>query len=230
MRIRGAWLVAIGLVVAVAAASLLVASRAGAGADRCVNFREAARERSALVTGSGHDVLVIGDSYSVGLGVGAAESWPTRLPGRVHVDGFSGSGFTREASSCGDLSYGARATRSPAGEAGLVVVQGGLNDVDQTEAELVAGFERLLTALHDQGGDRRVLVVGPPSAPDRAHVVPGVDAVLAHLTERYDVGYLSMLDAELPYLDDGLHLTTDGHRQFGDLVAAALSTARAPGR
>lgn len=217
---------AVGLTVAVVTAGLLVTTRAGADSDRCTDLRLAARERAALVTGTGDEVLVIGDSYSVGLGVRASESWPTRLPGRVHVDGFSGSGFTREASPCGDLSYGARATRGLAGEPGLVVVQGGLNDVDQTEAELVAGFERLLTAL----GDRRVLVVGPPSAPDRAHVVPEVDAVLARLTEQYDVGYLSMLDADLPYLDDGLHLTTDGHRQFGDLVAAALSTARAPGR
>lgn len=220
---------AVGLTVAVVTAGLLVMARAGADTDRCTDLRTAARERAELATGTGGDVLVIGDSYSVGLGVRASESWPTRLPGRVHVDGFSGSGFTRDASRCGDLSYGARATRGLPGEPGLVVVQGGLNDVDQTEAELVAGFERLLTALHDQGGDRRVLVVGPPSAPDRAHVVPEVDAALARLTEQYGVGYLSMLDADLPYLDDGLHLTTDGHRQFGDLVAAALSTARAPG-
>ena len=45
--------------------------------------------------------------------------------------------------------------------------------------------------------------------------------------ERYGVGYLSMLDADLPYLDDGLHLTAAGHRQFGDRVAAALSAGAA---
>jgi len=227
VRIRGAWFVAAGLVVAVVTAGLLVMARAGADTDRCTDRRTAARERAQLVTGSGDAVLVIGDSYSVGLGVGADRSWPTRLPGRVQVDGFSGSGFTRDASPCGDLSYGARAARGLPGEPGLVVVQGGLNDVDQSEAELVAGFERLLTAFRDQGGERRVLVVGPVSAPDRAHVVPEVDAVLARLSEDYGVAYLSMLDADLPYLDDGLHLTPEGHQEFGDLVAAALSAGAA---
>ena len=74
---------------------------------------------------------------------------------------------------------------------------------------------------------RRVLVVGPAPAPDRARAVPRVDALLARLSERYGVGYLSMLDQDLPYLEDGLHLTPEGHREFGDRVAAALSGAAA---
>jgi lysophospholipase L1-like esterase len=35
---------------------------------------------------------------------------------------------------------------------------------------------------------------------------------------------------DLSYLDDGLHLTGAGHEEFGDRVAAALSTARRAGR
>jgi acyl-CoA thioesterase I len=224
VRIRGAWLVTVGLVIAIAATILLVTSRAGAGTDRCTSFREAARERAALVTGTGDDVLVIGDSYSVGLGVGAAQSWPTRLAGRVHVDGFSGSGFSRGASPCGAVSYADRAHRGLAHDLPLVVVEGGLNDVNQPVAAVAAGFERLMTAL----AGRRVLVVGPAPAPNRADAVPAVDAVLARLAADHGVGYLSMADADLPYLDDGLHLTPEGHRAFGDRVAAALSTARQP--
>jgi len=223
VRIRGAWFVAVGLTAAVTTAGLLVDTRAGADTDRCAGFRAAARERAELVTGTGDQVLVIGDSYSVGLGVRAWESWPTRLPGRVVVDGFSGSGFSREASSCGDVSYGARVARAapdwPRLVPGLVVVEGGLNDVDQPRRAVVAGFERLMAEV----GGARVLVVGPAPAPDRAGAVPAVDALLARLAGEHGVGYLSMLDADLAYLDDGLHLTPAGHREFGDLVAAALS-------
>ena len=219
MRIRGAWFVAVGLTVAVATAGLLVVTRAGADTDRCSDFRTAARERAALVTGSGSDLLVIGDSYSVGLGVRATQSWPTRLPGRVHVDGFSGSGFSRGASACGDLSYGARASRSLSDEPGPVVVEGGLNDFNQPWSAIRDGFGRLMTEL----AGRQVLVVGPVPAPDRAAAVPAVDALLARLSKRYGVGYLSMLDADLSYLADGLHLTADGHREFGDRVADALT-------
>ncbi|WP_188111387.1 SGNH/GDSL hydrolase family protein [Nocardioides antri] len=225
MRIRGAWFVAVGVVVAVVATALLLVTRAGADTDRCTRFRDAADDRAGLVTGVGADLLVIGDSYSVGLGVGAAESWPTRLPGRVRVGGFSGSGFSRGASPCGDVSYAARAARDLP-ESEIVVVEGGLNDFDQPAAAVEDGFERLLARLDD----RRVLVVGPAPAPERAAAVPAVDALLADLAREHGVGYLSMAEADLPYLDDGLHLTVEGHRQFGDLVAGALSTARQPGR
>ncbi|MEZ0578122.1 SGNH/GDSL hydrolase family protein [Nocardioides sp. MH1] len=226
MRTRGAWLAAVGLVAVVAAAGLFVTVRAGADTDRCTGFRQAAAARSALVTGTGRDVLVIGDSYSVGLGTSAADSWPTRLPGRVHVAGFSGSGFGAHSSECGAVSYADRAPRALARDPGLVVVEGGLNDFDQSRAAIRAGFADLLADL----GHRRVLVVGPPPAPQRAGAVPAVDAELARLSRRYGVGYLSMQHADLSYLDDGLHLTAEGHRQFGDLVAAALSTATRPGR
>ncbi|WP_322937836.1 SGNH/GDSL hydrolase family protein [Nocardioides bizhenqiangii] len=223
MRIRGAWLVAVGLTVAVATTGLLVMTHAGADTDRCTEFRAAARERAELVTGTGDDVLVIGDSYSVGLGVRAAESWPTRLAGRVEVDGFSGSGFSRDASSCGYLSYAVRAARSLPDEPGLVVVEGGLNDVDQPRQAIREGFAALVSALRG----RQVLVVGPAPAPDRAAAVPAVDRLLARLSEEHGVGYLSMLDTDLHYLPDGLHLTADGHREFGDRVAAALSAGAA---
>jgi len=223
VRIRGAWFVAVGLTVAVATAGLLVVARAGADTDRCAGFRVAAGERGELVSGSGREVLVIGDSYSVGLGVTAQQSWPTRLPGRVHVDGFSGSGFSRDASRCGDVSYGARAARLLPDAPGLVVVEGGLNDVNQPRRAIREGFAALMTEL----AGRHVLVVGPVPAPDRAVAVPAVDAQLARLSKRYGVGYLSMLDAELPYLDDGLHLTAAGHREFGDRVTAAVSAGAA---
>ncbi|PWN01295.1 hypothetical protein DJ010_19225 [Nocardioides silvaticus] len=217
MRIRGAWLVAVGLTVAVVSAGLLVMTHAGADTDRCAGFRAAARERAELVTGSGSDVLVIGDSYSVGLGAHAWLSWPTRLDGRVQVEGFSGSGFSEGASPCGAVAY---ADRAPAARAyDLVVVEGGLNDVDQPRSAVRRGFERLMDRLaHD-----RVLVVGPASAPARAGGAVAVDAQLARLSERYGVAYLSMLDADLSYLEDDLHLTPEGHRLFGDRVAEALS-------
>ncbi len=225
MHIRGAWFVAVGLVAVVAAAGLFVTVRAGADLSRCAGFRSAAAARADLVTGSGRDVLVIGDSYSVGLGTSAAGSWPTRLPGRVRVDGFSGSGFTAGASECGAVSYADRAPRALTPRSRLVVVEGGLNDFDQGRGAIAAGFRRLMAEL----GHRRVLVVGPAPAPERAAAAPAIDRELARLSGQYGIGYLSMLDTDLPYLDDGLHLTASGHDEFGDRVAAALSTASAAG-
>lgn len=211
-----------GLVAVLAAASIAVlAGRAGAD-DACARFTRSAEERRELVTGAGADVLVIGDSYSVGLGVKPAESWPTRLPGRVRVDGFSGSGFSYAASGCPGVDFATRARTAVRDDSRLVVVQGGLNDFDQPVAEIESGFDRLMKEI----GDRRVLVVGPPAAPERADAVPMVDAVLARLAEEYGAAYLPMRDLDLPYLPDQLHLTPEGHARFGDVVAEAVADLR----
>jgi acyl-CoA thioesterase-1 len=144
----------------------------------------------------------------------------------VRVEGFSGSGFSKGASECGAVSYADRAPRALAYDARIVVVEGGLNDVDQPRAAIWRGFARLIAEL----GHRHVLIVGPAPAPERAAAVPAVDRELSRLSLRYGVGYLSMLDADLPYLADGLHLTASGHDVFGDRVAVALSTARRASR
>ncbi len=195
------------------------ADRAEAAA-RCERAAVRAEERRSLDTGRGADVVVIGDSYAVGAGSKPALSWPRRLPGRVHVDGFSGSGFSEEASPCGAVSYADRAPTVLAGHPGaVVVVQGGLNDHRQGDAAIERGFARLVQALagHD------VVVVGPPPAPDRILGVARVDALLSRLTSAAGVPYVSMLRADLDYLPDGLHPTPLGHREFGDLVAPAVA-------
>jgi acyl-CoA thioesterase-1 len=193
-----------------------VLARAGAGPDRCGARAERAAQRAELVTGAGPEVLVVGDSYSVGVGVGGGYSWPVRLPGRVRVDGFSGSGFSVGASACGDVSYANRAERSLRRTTDLVVVEGGLNDHDQPVADVEAGAERLL----DELGATPVLLVGPPVVPDRPRAaVEQVDAALARVAAERDVSYLSMLEADLSLLDDRLHPDRAGHRAFGDRVA-----------
>lgn len=216
-----------GLFVALAAAVaatllgvLVDVARAGDETSRCDRFAAASAARAAAVTGTGSDVLVIGDSYSAGLGLDRpAESWPSRLPGRVHVAGFSGSGFSAQASPCGRVSFAARAPEAlRTTTAPLVVVEGGLNDWDRPASEIRAGFDRLVAAV----GERRLVVVGPVAAPARAQRVPAVDALLAELSTTHGVAYVSTKDLELSYLDDRLHLTPAGHRAFGDAVAAAL--------
>lgn len=200
------------------------ADRAGADANRCHRFAADSVARAAQVTGTGERVVVIGDSWSAGLGLGRpAASWPSRLPGEVHVAGFSGSGFGAHASPCPDVSFADRAPAALRGGADLVVVEGGLNDYDRPDREIRTGFDRLMTALD---GDR-VVVVGPASAPSRAVAVPHVDDLLASLARWYGVPYIRTSGLTLDYLDDRLHLTPAGHDAFGDFVADRI--ARLPG-
>jgi acyl-CoA thioesterase-1 len=135
------------------------------------------------------------------------------------VAAFSGSGFSEHASPCGRVSFADRAPAALAHGADLVVVEGGLNDYDRSRAEIKAGFARvvrLAAAYH-------TVVVGPAMAPARAKRVPRVDRMLARFAEKYGVEYVSMVDLDLPYLPDRLHLQPAGHRTFGDAVAARIA-------
>jgi acyl-CoA thioesterase-1 len=203
-----------------------VAGRAGAGPARCQQHRVDSRDRAAIVTGEGERVLVIGDSWSVGLGQDdLVRSWAARLPGEVHVAGFSGSGFSARASGCGQVSFHDRAPTALGVRPGLVVVEGGLNDYDQPAAAIDRGFRDLMADLAGQ----RVVVVGPADAPARSGAVPRVDELLAALSEQYRVPYVRTTDLDLDYLDDRLHLTEGGHEEFGRAVAeriAAVSPRR----
>lgn len=191
---------------------------------RCETFAADSLARAQAVTGSGPDVLVLGDSWSVGLGLDAPErSWPRQLPGRVHVAGFSGSGFGAGASGCGArVSFGARAEAAvrtlPPGTP--VVVAGGLNDWDSTGAEITAGLDLVLAALEGHP----VTVVGPADAPARSAYVARVEALLEALCAERGVRFVPVSDLRLDYLPDLLHLTPDAHAAFGDAVAARLST------
>jgi acyl-CoA thioesterase-1 len=199
----------------------------GAGASRCERFAADSAARAGQVVGSGERVVVLGDSWAAGLGLAQpARSWPSRLEGRVHVAGFSGSGFSAQASPCSRVSFADRAAATVDG-ADVVVVEGGLNDWDHSDSEVRAGFTRLVRVLRDADVPR-VVVVGPASAPSRSARVPHVDALLADLSEQYGVDFVSTIDLELDYLDDQLHLTASGHRAFGDYVEHRIARLRDP--
>jgi acyl-CoA thioesterase-1 len=192
-------------------------------ARHCARFAETAAVRAAEDSGGGTPVVVIGDSYSVGLGLDRpARSWPARLEGRVHVAGFSGSGFSAGASGCGAVSFADRAADAVRGGTDLVVVEGGLNDFDQSDAAVTSGFGRLMRALEG----RRVVIVGPVLAPSRAGAVPRVDRLLERLAAEHGTAYIRTSGLDLDYLDDRLHLTEAGHREFGEYVAERIAAVQ----
>ena len=212
----GVFLVALAVVVSLAVAA---GHATGSNAGHCARVVAQSQARERIVTGHGRNVVVIGDSYSVGFGLrDQSASWPSQLPGRVHVYGVSGSGFSAGASPCAGVSYDAREPYALRRGADLVVVEGGLNDFDQPVSTVRAGFRALARELRGH----RVLVVGPPPAPARLSGARRVDAVLSQESARAGVRYLSMIDEHFRYLPDRLHLTPSGHHDFGQVVARSV--------
>lgn len=209
------------LVVLLAAVLTVWAADRAQSDDACAQFAAQSAERERLVIGAGRRVVVVGDSWSAGLGLREpGRSWPSLLEGRVQVFGFSGSGFSATASPCLGTSFAERARRAVRG-ADLVVVQGGLNDHDQPTAAVRDGVRRLLRVV----GDRDVVLVGPAAAPSRVEGARRVDVLLSALAEEAGVAYVSTYDLALDYLADDLHLTARGHRELGHVVAAALAAS-----
>jgi acyl-CoA thioesterase-1 len=207
------------LAVGLAFVALTVQHERAAASRASVCHRFSADHAAALrrVSGQGRRVVVIGDSWSVGYKLRhPAAAWPSRLPGQVRVDGFSGSGFSAGASECGAVSYATRA--ATARGADLVVVEGGLNDYDQSYAAVRSGFRLLMSRLRG----RAVLVVGPAPAPLRLAGARRVDRWVSTLCAAAGVPYLSSIHLRLAYLPDRLHLTPAGHRVYGDWVARRL--------
>jgi acyl-CoA thioesterase-1 len=219
-RRRTVLLTVAALVCAMVATGVLSARARGASPTRCERFAADSVKRAGMVTGTGERVVVIGDSWSAGLGLEhPAQSWPSRLPGRIHVAGFATTGFSEKASPCGRVSFADRAPAALKNGADLLVIEGGLNDFDRTRAEIRAGFARMMR----YAAPYHTVVVGPALAPSRAEAVPRVDRLLARLSARYAVPYISTVDLKLPYLPDRLHLQPAGHRIFGDAVADRIA-------
>jgi acyl-CoA thioesterase-1 len=200
---------------------VLLHDGASAAESSCARTQAASVARASIVTGHGPRTLVIGDSWAAGFGLwNIGRSFPSYLPGRVHVAAFSGSGFSEGATHCRHESYADRAPEALRGGASLVVVEGGLNDTDQPPADVVSGFHRLMSVLHGH----RVVVIGPTAAPKRGDSVYPVDALLARLCAAARVPYMSTLGIELPYQGDRLHPTADGAGIFGEAVAHWIQT------
>jgi lysophospholipase L1-like esterase len=221
------------LVVVLVVVPVLAVGAAGAwwwrqhqAGEACDLVRASVERRGDAPVGSGRpSVVVMGDSYAQGWGLADQRaSWPTAFADESHttvrVDGFAGSGFTGSAF-CDGEEFGTRARTLARGDDELLVIQGGLNDVNADPDAI----ERAAVAVVETSGAEAV--VGPPPAPQRdLSLTEATDAALARASEEAGVVYVSTIGwDDLTYLPDRLHLTPESHRVFGTRVADALLEA-----
>lgn len=194
--------------------------------EACELVRASVARRGDAPVGSGpRRVLVMGDSYAQGWGLqDPRASWPTAFAREsdttVRVDGFAGSGFTGSAF-CDGEEFGTRAEALARGRDELLVIQGGLNDVNADPEQIEAAA---VAVVETSGAEA---VVGPPPAPQRdLALTEATDAALGRAADEAGVVYVSTIDwDDLSYLSDRLHLTPRSHRIFGTRVADALLDA-----
>lgn len=174
------------------------------------------------LTDGSPQTVVLGDSYTAGDGLtslddrwaehlGYAQGWS------VDVDGVGSTGFLN-GGACGDKQFSARLDGVLAAGPDVLIIQGGVNDWQQSPADVRAAASDLLDRAKDVP---RVVVVGPAPAPSRGDLA-AVDDALAAAAESSQREYISALGWDLEFLPDRLHMTPAGHAEYADRVAASL--------
>lgn len=168
------------------------------------------------------DVFVLGDSYAAGdMLEDQGDRWVDQYAAdegvTVRLNAIGYTGFVNDGP-CGDLSFDTRidsllADRQP----GVLIVAGGMND---WQADPTVLREAVRAVLDEAASVPRVVLVGPANAPARdAHTA---DEVVRGVAAERDREYVSMIDADLEFGDDGVHMTAAGHAEYAALVEAAV--------
>lgn len=219
---------AVGAVVAgaVAAVSFARAQQEPPGCDDIRAYQERYGEVETLGSGP-REITVLGDSYSAGDTLRArGQRWTDLLPQlepevAVRLDAIPFTGFVNRGA-CGPNAFTDRIARAVAQTEGTLVIQGGLNDVFAQPQNVAKAASAVLDGASHVA---QVIVIGPVDAPGRDGEAV-VDELLAREAASHGAVYVSTLDWDLPFGDDRVHLTAEGHRAYAESVIAALREHR----
>jgi len=219
--------------------ALLTSSVAGCGTEEAGTAAPTAPAGSASATATPSATpsvdtraVVLGDSYTVGLGsageVGYVEALAAQMDWTVVRAGESGTGYVNPSGVDGQSVYGDRVDQVAAASPSVVLVQGSTNDVGFASAAAVGdAAQAMYGALQESLPDARIVVVGPLDAPtvDRASVTAVRDELAAAAAAAglpfIDPIAESWLEDEELYAD-GLHPDDEGYLAFAADLAEEL--------
>jgi lysophospholipase L1-like esterase len=197
---------------------------------------------------NGARYLALGDSYTIGEGVGATERWPVRLAAGLRALGFPVADphiLARSGWTCDELAAGIAAA-APQGPYPLVSLLIGVNDQFRgaTPEEFAPCFGRLLRQAAGFAGGRtgRVIVLSIPDwgvtpfadGRDRAAISAGIDAfnaVVRSATSAAGARYVDITGRSRTATDpagfvaDGLHPSGATYAGWAALAIDAATAA-----
>lgn len=176
--------------------------------------------------------VLIGDSQSE-----PAAGWPREALAavgyQVFFGGASGTGFVAAHNGTGNYVEALQRGhwRLPYGTPALVVIQGGGNDATQgaPDGRIVANAEQLISILQQRYPESRLAMVGTLA---RGADFGGgrrteVDALLGTVAAKHNIPFVSVGDwmtryNVLRFADDGIHLSSEGHKELAPVLGARL--------
>lgn len=202
---------------------------------------------------SGRDEVIVEDVARTALLIGDSQSepvvgWPREglaaMGYNVFFCGAGGTGFVAANGRTGNYIDALQRGdwKLPYGTPPLVVIQGGGNDAKTgaTDDQITANAERLIGILQQRYPGSKLAMIGTLA---RGAAFGGgrrteVDALLGGVAARHNIPFVSVGDWMtrynlLQFADDGIHLSTEGHKELGSVLGAQLKElgleARDPG-
>ena len=181
-------------------------------------------------------LAVVGASFAAGIGAGSPEhAWPADLGRLLHwrvvVSADPGAGFvSRGDHGRGPFDRLAGALDLPTLHPGLVIVQGGHDDIGQPQSVIAQRVRALIDTIHRQVPGARIAVLSvfcDQQGPTKAQ--RETDATIIDAARRADPSVL-VFDPlagnwQFPRIHDHLHPTPAGHQDIANRLAAELGRA-----
>lgn len=192
--------------------------------------------RIAAGVAPGAKVLIVGDSYSTGVGSSTGEhGWAQDLVHDRHwdatIDAYPGTGYVDTGRpSTSYYAYEARIERKASTDPDLVIVQGSQNDWLVDAETLQRTVERALRTAQRQWPHAAIVALGPSAPYPKAAETTGISASVAAGAATVGVPYLDALSEgwftpanSAGYVSrDGGHLDDVGYQYLADRVSRAL--------
>lgn len=182
--------------------------------------------RLASIEGGKPLVGVIGDSWAQGAELpDPLDAFPYDvglMTGMdVLVDGKQGTGFLN-AGPCQDDPIKPRLATMLETRPDVLVIALGLNDAVLNDDDVHTAVDDAFSTI-DEDRPHRVIVVAPFDPPTAPHArVRDVGAYLEEASLRFDFEYVSVNDAPLTFLEDGIHPDEAGRQMVASEVADVI--------
>jgi hypothetical protein len=174
------------------------------------------------ITSGDRAVTVMGDSYTTGdhltdpgqawtRTVGESKNW-TLTTAAVSYTGYINGGY------CGNQEFRTRTAEVLKTNPDLLIIEGGLNDYESSEAEIQNAASELIESFEVIPN---VVLIGPVDVPSREGEAK-VDSALRAAASKHGAEYISALDWDVEFGADKTHMTERGHRTYAELVETEL--------
>ncbi|WP_061961548.1 SGNH/GDSL hydrolase family protein [Demequina flava] len=178
--------------------------------------------------------VFVGDSFTEGYALGpadAGERWPTVLAETLGWEeinaGCAGAGYTRQGSVC-LTTFREQLPVHIEAEPDIIVLSGGLNDVESSGEEVQAAVRATYLSVRDTYPEATIYAVAG-NAPNAAtaSALDDINAAVATAAEEIDAVFVDIGDPlqDRPDLlaSDGFHPNAEGHHVIAELTSNVIA-------